>query len=299
MDLLFYFAPPIVENLALRAFYKVRPDVKPAPNHPYRARCAIVGLYIAYTFLKMAWGYQPNVFKLLNVPIDADETRLNKAWKAYARRNHPDRVGLNKDTTLFVHARESYQLIQDPIRRVAYEKFGPSISQWRHCITLQDYIKRGLPGVFMYYLATFLSMTALSYFNTSYKSTAYMRFALFFAMLTMELHLLTRPIPGFFKMAMIAKPMPYEIISFMHTLWLMFNIAIAQLGPQTKQVKGIDNDSIRKLKPYLDDSQKVTMKSLEEVTDALESNIKALKKSGQPKEKVRRVIKEAFIDDTI
>ncbi|TIB03467.1 hypothetical protein E3P84_02834 [Wallemia ichthyophaga] len=284
MDLIFYFAPPIIESYALRAFYKLRPDVKPAPNHPYRARCAIIGAYIAFTFIKMAWGYHPNVFKLLNVPIDADDTRLNKAWKAYARKNHPDRVGLNKDTTMFVHARESYQLIQDPVRRIAYERFGPSIAQWRHCITLQDYIKRGLPAVFMYYLATFVSMMVMSLFNASYKSTAYTRFSLFFAMLTTELHLLTRPIPGFLRLLGVAKPMPFEVISFMHTVWLMLNIAIAQLGPIASTKKGIHGDSARQLKPYLDDSQKLTMKSLEEVTRALEINIKALKQSGQPKE---------------
>ncbi|TIA90845.1 hypothetical protein E3P99_01399 [Wallemia hederae] len=284
MDLLFYFAPPIIESYALKAFYRIRPDVKPAPNHPYRARCIIVGAYIAFTFLKMAWGYQPNVFKLLNVPVDADDTRLNKAWKAYARRNHPDRVGLNKDTTLFVHARESYQLIQDPVRRVAYERFGPAIAQWRHCVTLHDYIKRGLPAAFMYYLATFASMTVLSYINASYNSTAYTRFALFFAMLTTELHLLTRPIPSFLKLWGVAKPMPFELISFMHTLWLMANIAIAQLGPQASPQKSIHSDSARQLKPYLEDSQKLTIRSLEEVTRALETNIKALKNSGQPKE---------------
>lgn len=151
----------------------------------------------------------------------------------------------------------------------------------------------------MYYLATFISMMVLSCLNTSYKSTAYTRFALFFAMLTTELHLLTRPIPGLLKLLGIAKPMPFELISFMHTLWLMLNIAIAQLGPQISSSKNIHSDSARQLKPYLDDSQKFTMKSLEEVTRALETNIKALKQSGQSKETVRKVVKEAFINDTI
>ena len=173
MDLLFYFLPPFLERMALSVFYKLRPDVKPAPHHPYRARCILVGAYIAFTFIRMAWGYQANVFKILNVPIDSDETRLNKAWKAYARRHHPDRVGLNSDTTLFVHTRESYQLVQDPARRIAYERFGPSISQWKNCITLRDFVKRGLPSTFMYYIITFVSMSVLSYFNKSYQSTSY------------------------------------------------------------------------------------------------------------------------------
>ena len=122
---------------------------------------------------------------------------------------------------------------------------------------------------------------------------------MFFAMLTMELHLLTRPAPSWLKWAVVAKPLPFEIINFMHSLWLMINIVIAQLGPKPVTAQQIDKSTLRQLKPHIEESQKLTLRSLEEVTNSLEVNVKSLKQSNHSKEKVRHIVRESFIEDTL
>lgn len=64
---------------------------------------------------------RPNFYELLGVGPDADETALKQAFRSFARRNHPDRVG-SQGEALFVEIRDAYEALKDPVKRFAYDR---------------------------------------------------------------------------------------------------------------------------------------------------------------------------------
>ncbi len=64
-------------------------------------------------------------YEILGVPRDADEAALKKAYRRLAMKHHPDR---NPDSSeseeKFKEACEAYEVLQDPEKRSAYDRFG-------------------------------------------------------------------------------------------------------------------------------------------------------------------------------
>ena len=72
-------------------------------------------------------------------------------------RYHPDKVGLNADAAAandyFVFLKQSRDVILDPTKRFAYDRFGPLIfQQCQLCATTEEYIKHALLNVAYTYL---------------------------------------------------------------------------------------------------------------------------------------------------
>jgi hypothetical protein len=49
----------------------------------------------------------------------------------------------------------------DPVKRFAYDRFGPSSTEWKHCSSIRDYVMMGLQGLVPYYAASALFMVVL------------------------------------------------------------------------------------------------------------------------------------------
>ena len=69
-------------------------------------------------------------YEVLNVPRDADETALKKAYRKLAVKYHPDR---NPDdpsaAESFREATEAYEVLKDPQKRALYDRFGHAGAQ--------------------------------------------------------------------------------------------------------------------------------------------------------------------------
>jgi len=66
-----------------------------------------------------------NYYEVLNVPRDATPQQIKRAYLALARRYHPD---VNPDAAAherFVEIQEAYQVLSDPLKRVAYDHTLP------------------------------------------------------------------------------------------------------------------------------------------------------------------------------
>jgi hypothetical protein len=91
------------------------------PLH-YRLTFAFVVLsYLVYNFLEASHSTPPNFYELLGISPTSDGGKIKAAFRAFARRYHPDRVG-PEGSNLFVAVREGYEALMEPNRRWAYDR---------------------------------------------------------------------------------------------------------------------------------------------------------------------------------
>lgn len=65
----------------------------------------------------------PNLYETLGVYPTADDTALKTAFRQFAKKNHPDRVGPQGES-LFMEVRDAYDALKNPITRFAYDRSG-------------------------------------------------------------------------------------------------------------------------------------------------------------------------------
>jgi len=66
-----------------------------------------------------------DLYEVLGVNRDASDEEIKKAYKKLAMKHHPDRNPDNpKAETMFKEAKEAYEILSDPEKRSAYDRFG-------------------------------------------------------------------------------------------------------------------------------------------------------------------------------
>ena len=108
-------------------------------------------------------------YVVLGIAEDADEEMIRSAFRALARRYHPD-VGAGSSPVEFQRAREAYETLVDPERRRRYDQL---LASRRHPVMVQEVIVSrrvaepvvdlrhfsfGVPG-------TFVTVTRPSFFD--------------------------------------------------------------------------------------------------------------------------------------
>ncbi|KAG0372757.1 hypothetical protein BGX24_012627 [Mortierella sp. AD032] len=74
------------------------------------------------------------------------KTNFRKASLQY----HPDKVG-QAGAEIFVGIRAAHETLVDPILRIAYDRFGPSVLKCTTCKTNKDYLHEGFKQVSTFY----------------------------------------------------------------------------------------------------------------------------------------------------
>ena len=136
------YIPDLITNILLRVLRRWLP--KPASPMEYRITFSLVVLsYMIYNFVDALVTTPPNFYELLNVPPEVDDSGLKMAFRSFARRHHPDRVG-PQGTVLFMTVREGYEALKDPVKRWAYDRFGPEVLTCHNCVTAKEYLHHGM-----------------------------------------------------------------------------------------------------------------------------------------------------------
>jgi molecular chaperone DnaJ len=65
-------------------------------------------------------------YEILGVPRDASEDELKKAYRKLAMEYHPDRSKAPDAEAKFKELAEAYEVLRDPQKRAAYDRYGPA-----------------------------------------------------------------------------------------------------------------------------------------------------------------------------
>lgn len=76
---------------------------------------------MVYTFDNAATSIGPNYYEMLGIPPTADDSALKYAFRAFARKYHPDRAGPDAEP-LFMEVRDAYEALKNPVTRFAYDR---------------------------------------------------------------------------------------------------------------------------------------------------------------------------------
>ncbi|CAL1711494.1 unnamed protein product [Somion occarium] len=183
-----------------RAYQRIFKRPPPAPQTPlyfqhYRYVYTFVVLsYLFYNFREAALSMSPNYYEILGVSPSSDDATLKSAFRSFAKKFHPDRVGQNGEA-LFMEVRDAFEALKNPVTRFAYDRFGPDALSWKNCTTLREYIRHGLMQSTGFHIA---SLCTLLLFSSVGKPSpiAFWRYLLFAFMFVYELLFLLSPSPS-------------------------------------------------------------------------------------------------------
>lgn len=179
-------------------------DPKPQPGSPKftkHRRYILIAIYFAYfafTIYEVDFNLQrsSNLYNELGVPIDVDESGINSRFRKLTIRFHPDKVGAgdrDRANAYFVHLKQARDIVLDPAKRFAYDRFGPEIfGQCQSCLTVKDYVDRALLTSGTTYgalLIVLIGANALGFL----KDGSYWRYFGLLAVATFEFRTATRP----------------------------------------------------------------------------------------------------------
>lgn len=254
------YLPDLATRQLLSVFHSFYQSVLhrpiPAPNTPLYRRhyryvyaFTVVG-YLVYNFHDAAVSMPSNYYELLDVDPTADENALKLAFRQFARKNHPDRVGQHGEA-LFMEVRDAFEALKNPITRFAYDRFGPEALQWTQCTTLREFIRYGLMQSVGFHIVSACFLLLVSAVGKpSY--VAFWRYLLFAAVFIYELTYILnpsihppsdisvssdlfigprQPAPMYLFAALWPRRVPYQHVRFLHSLFMFMSIALSRVAP--------------------------------------------------------------------
>ncbi|GJJ72715.1 hypothetical protein EMPS_05073 [Entomortierella parvispora] len=199
-----YILPTFVANLLQRFWYAARYSPqeiskRPAPGSPeykrlHRLCLILVAIgYLCFNTMQVAKATTgDNFYTRLDLNFDRfTQKQLRTNFRKLSLKYHPDKVG-EAGSELFVHVREAHDILVDPIKRQAYDRFGfVSVRDCKTCTTNKDYFQNGLIGSYHVYLGFLIGLTVMSVIGQGIAGRywLFLLLALFFAL---ELAMLER-----------------------------------------------------------------------------------------------------------
>ncbi|OTA96380.1 hypothetical protein M434DRAFT_19638 [Hypoxylon sp. CO27-5] len=251
------FLPNLVTGWVQSIYYGLTiraGDRKPTPGtpryaeHRRRIHILVVSLYLLYTIYEADYELRraSSYYADLGVPFSATERDIKSRFRRLAALHHPDKLmgsggGVDStDADYFMHLKTASDTLVDPARRFAYERFGPDIVNWKHCVTVSDYVVRGTQVLIPYYGFAAVAMYVLGLLG--YLDWGrYWRWLTLVVLCVFELHTVTRPsFPRFLEHVVnpvltrfTSHPpyLPFQAISLARKLSITLYIAFSQIGP--------------------------------------------------------------------
>ncbi|KAG8678987.1 hypothetical protein FRC08_017327 [Ceratobasidium sp. 394] len=260
-----WFLPNLATRTVITVYYNlllqiglshwIPPNDSPKrPQHYRRAFALVVLSYLTYTLVLDILEQPPSFYTLLGVGTGASDTEIKNAYKAFARRNHPDRVGA-AGAPLFIQVRDAYEALKHPIKRYGYDRFGFDALGWKVAENPHAMLHQGLENAMYYYVPTGAIMVTLAIFGWGGHS-AYWRSVTWALVATLETCLIIgynpfscysnpfAPVinlfaPLFGRLAawlvpeaqLIPSMAPYQWVFFLRQLFVTSAIALGQVLP--------------------------------------------------------------------
>lgn len=182
------------------------------------------------------------------MPLDATEREIKSRFRRLAALYHPDKATSSSSgpadaaaaNAYFVHLKTAADTLVDPARRFAYERFGPDVVVWQHCVTIKDYVTHGVTALVPYYAvaaAAMYGLGLLGYLDWG----RFERWLVLAVVFVFELHAVTRPgrlavldrvlNPALSWLAGRPPYLPFQAVALARKLSVTVFIAFSQIGP--------------------------------------------------------------------
>ena len=266
------FVPGYATSFIQTLYYKLtiragEPTPQPGTHlyayHHRRVRTFVLCLYLLYTLAQGLYDIRlaGDFYSVLDVTPYSTEREVKARFRRLAAKFHPDKMSQSGDASpsvegLFVYYKLASDTILDPVKRFAYDRFGPSIVQTQqpNLQTIRDYVYLGLRSLVPEYAVGAVSLVALNYFYFP-KWGQYWRLYAISTLLVLELYFLTHSfdppnlVTRFGKTCHSLLPdllpphlLPFEILSLARKLSISLNIFISQLAPPAAR-SSLEEDS--------------------------------------------------------
>ncbi|GAB7356052.1 hypothetical protein MBLNU459_g6669t1 [Dothideomycetes sp. NU459] len=250
-----YLLPNLVTGWAQTAYYAIwirAGEPKPQPGsrafvtHRKRIHILVILAYLLYTIYEADWQLRQegDLYNDLGVRHDVEDRGLQSRFRRLTVTYHPDKVSSPEARPAaelyYVHLKLCRDILIDPAKRFAYDRFGPAIIHWRHCTTIRDYIMAGVQNTAYYYFGTGAVLVVLGVVGYM-QHAPFWRFLALAALFMFEIYTMTRPtVPSILTKAInplvstftTRQPyLPFQALGLARKLTLTFFIALSQIGP--------------------------------------------------------------------
>jgi len=269
-----YFLPNLATGWLQSFYYRVSLRAgEPAPQpgspqfmkHRRNIYFIVIVAYLLYSIYEADWQLQreSDFYRDLAVPIDVDERTLKSQLRRLLAQTHPDKYAPEYRPAAeqaFIRIRKAHDTLADPVKRFAYDRFGPDTLQWQNCKTIQDYVLHGVQNSAVLYLGMLIMMVMTQVLGMM-PHGRYWRFLTIASLLVFEANTITRPhfplvisnvLNPLFTTFRIHPPfLPFQIIKVARQTAFSVFIAVNQLAPIWKSSPGAQTDSEEAQRQYM------------------------------------------------
>jgi hypothetical protein len=229
-----------------------------------------------------------------------------------AAKFHPDKTSSTTQTSegYFVHLKQAQDILLDPVKKFAYERFGPEITQWRHCSSIRDYLGRGISTILPYYGACAMFMYVLGMFGYL-EWGKFWRWLIFAVICVFELHTISRPYfppiatkfinPLLTVFTNHPPYLPFQLVQLARKISVTVYIAFSQIGPLLKspEVSRLNSDPKAVLHQQLNRLEMTTKAADADATRLMDMERAPFIGDPQALREVQGKIKEWLVQNTI
>jgi len=299
-------------------------DPKPAYGSPKfikHRKQILMTIYTAYCLFSI---YEINhdiqsasdLYKDLGVALDVDNRKLASRFRKLTVQYHPDKASsaTNRDAanSFYVHLIDARDIIADPVKRFAYDRFGPTVFECRNCITVRDYATSSLKATLFQYCGIIVGLVAANTLGYL-KEGSYWRFLALFTLMTFEVRTALRPDhppwlvnvfnPLLTTFSQYSPYLPFQVMTLLRkgtytlSIFLTLLIPLYRVQPQQPSVEGEDSEEARH--KQLDRLTQLASDAQVDASRLLELEITPFKSDERLKGDLRNALKGWMVNNVI
>ncbi|KAJ5180830.1 hypothetical protein N7492_004040 [Penicillium capsulatum] len=280
-------------------------------RHRRRIFIFVITSYLLYTLYEAFHQVQVagDYYQVLGVSPFADERTIKSRFRRLAAQHHPDKIGLDGggSESYFMFLRQAQETLADPVKRFAYDRFGPAMSGMNEKKTMRDLLTESVTtSTIPQYAGGLAAMLVLNWLWWP-NWGRYWRFYTFGAMIFLELAMVTHPKATLMPMAYLPEAvrawipggtfylLPFQVLSLARSASITLHIFISQIAPkETNNSNGGDKVNPQTIKQVTQLVQATRATDME-ATRALQLSLAPFRGDRESVTALRRGMKEALI----
>lgn len=228
--------PQLLTKFALKGLYDMRIITRPstpiqAQLHARRVQAIVIIGYLLYTVYATVFKRDANYYEVLGIPLDCDADDIRRSFRRLARIYHPDKTaGRQQDQLFFIEIRKAHDALADPLKRLAYDRFGPSVLEKRELLTEREFFLHGFQNSLGFYIVHPISYGFVNWLAGK-KAITYWLITLYIILLASEFSLImgVRRWNGFGLLP--ATMTAHDLVASLHSAYTAVILASSHLGP--------------------------------------------------------------------